>query len=249
MRIWMMTLALVSALLGGAVLASPASAAPECSTVEASIIDRPDSGQNGDWALDTFTRVAEVCDDGNGTFTVTGVDSGTFVTTGPTSPGTPPGVPLAAGIEGTIAGEWSAVVVYSDGIDESFDPNTNVYSTGAWIAKLMGVPDEKVTLSEWRWVYQTWCGEDDGQEAWVNSIDGNEGDITEAPECPEPTPSPSAPPTESASPAPSEAAAAPELPVTGSSLPMVLGGAAILLGLSGAALMVLGRKRRTKFTA
>src|SRR5690554_4759842 len=48
-----------------------------------------------------------------------------------------------------------------------------------------------------------------------------------------------APPTE----------AEPELPVTGSNLPVALGGAAVLLGLTGGGLMALARRRRTTFRA
>ena len=83
-------------------------------------------------------------------------------------------------------------------------------------------------------------------------------------ECPEPTPtateSPTATasPTSSASPTPGateepstapSTEAEPELPVTGSNLPVALGGAAVLLGLTGGGLMALARRRRTTFRA
>jgi len=82
-------------------------------------------------------------------------------------------------------------------------------------------------------------------------------------ECPESTPAtesptPSASPTPGASPSPGVTAepstapsteAGPTLPTTGSSLPVVLGGAAVLLGLTGGGLMALARRRRTTFRA
>src|SRR5690606_11015659 len=83
-------------------------------------------------------------------------------------------------------------------------------------------------------------------------------------ECPEPTPTATESPTATASPTPSasptpgvteepstapSAEAEPELPVTGSNLPVALGGAAVLLGLTGGGLMALARRRRTTFRA
>lgn len=82
-------------------------------------------------------------------------------------------------------------------------------------------------------------------------------DVSEVDECTEPTPSPepspSVSPTPSASPTPgatAEPSTAPsteaesELPVTGSNLPVILGTIAVLLGLAGGGLMLLGRKQR-----
>lgn len=63
-----------------------------------------------------------------------------------------------------------------------------------------------------------------------------------------PTPGATAEPSITPSAAPS-AEAAPELPVTGSNLTVVLGGVAVLLGLTGGGLMVLARRRRTTFRA
>jgi hypothetical protein len=61
-----------------------------------------------------------------------------------------------------------------------------------------------------------------------------------------PTPGATAEPSTTPSAAPS-AEAAPELPVTGSNLTVVLGGVAVLLGLAGGGLMALARRRRTTF--
>src|SRR5690606_7569148 len=83
-------------------------------------------------------------------------------------------------------------------------------------------------------------------------------------ETPSPTPTATASPTVTASPTPSASPtpgvteepstapsteAEPELPVTGSNLPVALGGAAVLLGLTGGGLMALARRRRTTFRA
>lgn len=86
------------------------------------------------------------------------------------------------------------------------------------------------------------------------TLDGEEiAFIADCPETPEPTePAPSESP--SASPTPGSTGgdddtANPTLPRTGSSLPVVLGGAAVLLGLGGGGLMLLARRKRPTFTA
>ena len=52
------------------------------------VVVSPDNGSCGQpWATDTINRTYSVKDNGNGTFTLRRLDRGTFVTTGPVSPG------------------------------------------------------------------------------------------------------------------------------------------------------------------
>jgi hypothetical protein len=52
------------------------------------VVVSPDNGSCGQpWATDTINRTYSVKDNGNGTFTLRRQDRGTFVTTGPVSPG------------------------------------------------------------------------------------------------------------------------------------------------------------------
>lgn len=76
----------------------------------------PDGGTCSPWALDNFDRFLTVHDNGDGTFRVReDFKNGTFVTTGPRSPGgceegTHHGSFVAAGIEGTFHGYLEGTV-------------------------------------------------------------------------------------------------------------------------------------------
>jgi uncharacterized surface anchored protein len=104
--------------------------------------------------------------------------------------------------------------------------------------------------------YRVWRGpENDYYVSWVDV----EVDACAVEETPSPTPTvtSSASPTPGVTEEPStaepstapSAEAEPELPVTGSNLPVALGGAAVLLGLTGGGLMALARRRHTTFRA
>jgi len=114
--------------------------------------------------------------------------------------------------------------------------------------------------------YRVWRGpENDYYVDWVDvDVDACVVEETPSPTPPstsptsgaDPTSSPTSSPTPGATAEPSttpsaapSAEAAPELPVTGSNLTVVLGGVAVLLGLTGGGLMVLARRRRTTFRA
>jgi hypothetical protein len=69
------------------------------------------------WAYDTYDRSYTVVDNGNGTFKLTATSRGSFVTTGPLSPGkcetNHHGTLLAAGIAGDFQGFLSGTVTSS----------------------------------------------------------------------------------------------------------------------------------------
>jgi hypothetical protein len=79
----------------------------------------PDGGSCGaPWAADTYDRSYMVVDNGNGTFKVTATSQGSFVTTGPLSPGSCEttnhhGTTVAPGIEGDFQGFVSGTVTSS----------------------------------------------------------------------------------------------------------------------------------------
>lgn len=96
--------------------------------------------------------------------------------------------------------------------------------------------------------YRVWRGpETDYYVSWVD-VDVDACAVEETPNpSPSVSPTPSASPTSGATAEPSTAPsteAESELPVTGSNLPMILGTIAVLLGLAGGGLMLLGRKQR-----
>jgi hypothetical protein len=87
------------------------------------VVVTPDNGSCGQqWATDTITRTYAVKDNGNGTFTLRRQDRGTFVTTGPVSPGKcdttgKHGSAVGAGYKGKLTGYIVGTVKAS-----SFDP-------------------------------------------------------------------------------------------------------------------------------
>src|SRR6476659_6899493 len=98
----------------------------------------PDNGSCGQqWATDTIKRTYSVKDRGNGTFTLTRQDRGTFVTTGPASPGKcdtsgKHGSAVGAGYTGKLTGYLTGTVTAT-----SFDKNATCASpclTDAFIA-------------------------------------------------------------------------------------------------------------------
>jgi hypothetical protein len=94
------------------------------------------------WAMDTYDRSYTVVDNGSGTFKVTADSRGTFVTTGPGSPGacestTHHGSAVAAGITGGFQGFLSGTVTSA-----TYDPTgcseANCSTTSGFIAAVFG---------------------------------------------------------------------------------------------------------------
>jgi hypothetical protein len=162
-----------------------------------SVSDRNDSGTNGDWAKDTFTRdvtvtrqhAAKAADCGSGAtqcwfYTANLVDSGSFMTIeGAKSPAA--GVDIAGIVSGTFNG-GSRIEFYasSDSPDASLVPATvtgNDLATGDWVKEFFadGTTVTAPDLLNWSWTYTApaTC------EQWVNAKAGNEGDITGVNQC------------------------------------------------------------------
>lgn len=184
-------------LVGAFFLTAPAAAVEpteDCKTVVTNLVDRPDSGTNGQWAKDTFTRTVKVCHVSEMTkltvpveswnYTATVVDKGTFLTLG--GPNLSPGnnKKLLAEIPGTFEGGFTATFAapanwqfYSDthlqgkilsGPAGQGNPTSSEWVKSLWTSGFVGT-----SLNEdWKWTYTT-CN-----EQWVNAASGNNGDIT-----------------------------------------------------------------------
>lgn len=150
-------------------VATPAAAtAPkqDCKTATTHLVDRPDSGVGGTWALDTFTRTVTICETAAvaadvkadlrvpvalATYHATVVDEGTFVTVGGRSPDGHGA--LCRGCHGRLRGGFTADFVtlagfkgYKATFDHKTYRGTAPSSTGDWIAGLWG-SEVKVTAN------------------------------------------------------------------------------------------------------
>lgn len=244
--------AAVLGLFGAVMLASPAQAQEDCETRVFDIVDRDDSGQDGNtWAKDTFERTIKYCETEpySGVYNVTGTDLGTFIgIEGEKTPGLgdDSDAILPAGVHGSIVGSWTATV---SGELNFNDLNTNQYSTGQWLKQINESADGP---KGWSWTYTTVDCDGGMLEEWVNAEAGNRGDIT----LPTPVDCPTSPPTQSPTPGPDESpepsqspvggVANPDdqLPLTGNMVPIIGAGAAVLLGLGGG-LYLLSRTRKS----
>jgi LPXTG-motif cell wall-anchored protein len=162
------------------------SATADCRTVTTAIADRPDSGTGGDWAKDTFTRTVKLCADATVNtkaqvkqgetwkYQVVASDDGTFTTTGPHSPGH--SMPLMVGLTGAFTGGFSATITGPAAFDglNPHPASTNAKSSGEWIGYIWPGSAGGDKLTAWGWTYKL-CN-----ETWINSADGNKGDITGA---------------------------------------------------------------------
>ncbi|HXG51772.1 MAG TPA: hypothetical protein VNN77_10245 [candidate division Zixibacteria bacterium] len=145
-----------------------------------------DSGVGGNyWAYDDYNKHIQVWQTDTNTFCADVRYLGSFVTVAGRSPQNTD--TIAAGIEGTFEGGYRAIII------GTLDPDP-LYRTRGSIGKfdygcdavtgncvnLFSWPDtyfasySSFNLDWWGWVYQ---GGSNG--TWVNSIDGNQGDITD----------------------------------------------------------------------
>jgi hypothetical protein len=117
MRRWLATVAVAAAMAAFPIAAGADSGSGESNHLGPfpTVLD-PDGGTCSPWALDNFDRFLTVHDNGDGTFRVReDFKNGTFVTTGPASPGgceggTHHGTFVAAGINGTFEGYLEGTV-------------------------------------------------------------------------------------------------------------------------------------------
>lgn len=262
---------------GAATTPTPAT---DCKTVVTHLANRPDHGHGTPdvWALDTMTRTVEVCAQQPAqnaavaietwTYTATLTDVGTFLTqAGPT--GSPnDGKPLVGGVAGALQGKaiFNKFTAPHDWI--AWDPSavdgknfngTEPGSTGDWLKLLWKDGLKQSGIDSYAWIYQTCVGKIVRKgyvEQWVDSSsnhdgqDASAGDIT-GKRCPTGSPSPSAT-TPSALPSlPLPTTPGVSLPVTGSNVPLLIGGGVTLVT-AGAVLLVLTlrrRRNRVEFTA
>lgn len=137
------------------------------------VINDPDSGLNGNWALDNYNKKVQVWDQGSGTFCVIVKYDGQFVTTGPLSPQA--GVFLSAGIKGAFEGGYQATFngtlatgLQTNGNLPTVDQSAEPFS---WLGTYF--PGyTSFTEPYWSWTYHA-----GNNGTWVNSL-VNSGDIT-----------------------------------------------------------------------
>lgn len=157
-----------------------------------SLVDRPDSGLHGGWALDNLTRTVSItrqkaakASNCGGTATkcwfYTGsiADNGSFATVaGGKSPEA--GADIAGTVNGTVAGA-SQIEFYasSDAPNPALVDATvtgSAHPTGEWVKMFFpaGTVTSATDLLDWSWTYNApaTC------EKWVNAKAGNTGDVT-----------------------------------------------------------------------
>jgi len=136
------------------------------------------SACGGDWATDTFTRTYIVTPRSDGTFDVTELVNGTFVTLAGNTPGTPCG-PLSAGITGKFYGNWSMTVGKAATnttpripADFNFTATCPSGCTGAQFFSAFFNTTFPASYS-WQFYYKT-----PSNGSWANTDHGNTGNIS-----------------------------------------------------------------------
>ena len=146
-----------------------------------------DSGSCGQvpWAIDTITRTFEVKDNGDGTFTLRVKDHGTFVTTGPVSPGAcdtsdKHGEFVRAGVTGTLNGKAEGTVTGG-----TFNPAGECLGNcfmSVFTKSFFGPNAQFTCVSgpagscDFKWEYSS-SAQDLIYHHWTNSSKGDKGDI------------------------------------------------------------------------
>lgn len=184
------------ALIGGGAAAASLSAGaavapPSTVTGVTHITDRPDSGNGGIWAYDTFDRTLTVtADPANNTaeqlaYTATISDSGTYdAITGVHAPNqSTPGTLITHGVSGPMSGTWSYEILAPNtdtltGVipvaeDDQFGANPNLVHSSDWPALAFASPEGVVVTpkDDWSWTYSTAC------EQWTDAADNGDGNI------------------------------------------------------------------------
>jgi hypothetical protein len=172
--------------------AGGAHAAPTTVTAVTHISDRPDGGNGGTWAYDTFDRTltVTVAADQSGAapnttlYNATVADSGTFsAVQGALTPNqATAGLKISRAVDGTMTGgiTYTIVAPSTDTLtgtvpaaeDDLFSTASNGFvSTGDWpkqaFATAVGVTVTEA--STWSWTYKTAC------EQWVDAASNNDG--------------------------------------------------------------------------
>src|SRR5581483_8343423 len=139
------------------------------------------------WADDTFTRTMKIHDNGDGTYTTTVTDKGTFVTRkGAGSPNF--GVPIVRSLPGTMTSTGSGTitgvldpnyrdldgVTYDDKLAGAKYPGSGAWALGFFKAGATGHPFSTTYEFVYKTIDETW----DEKAAWDSQGNPNAGDIT-----------------------------------------------------------------------
>ena len=144
------------------------------------VVNDLDSGQAGNyWAHDNYNKHVQVWQTGPNTFCVVASYDGKFTSIGDqTTPGATD--TFTASITGTYQGGYRATITGSLNVDPGHATRGNIgtfdfhdrTTTYNYVADYFQ-PGNTFTYDWWGWIYH---GGSNG--TWVNSIDGNSGDIT-----------------------------------------------------------------------
>jgi hypothetical protein len=173
-----LTAAAASLIMGATVF--PAQAA-ESKVVHVELTNRSDSGEDGNnWARDNMKRQFRITEVSPGEYLVIIADVGKFTSiAGQQTPGNDDGAAVfGSSVTGNINGGWSASLTAPADFatfDKSALPETingDGISTGAMVGSLF-TGESAVSLGDdWSWNYSY-----KGQK-WLNSVTGNEGNIS-----------------------------------------------------------------------
>lgn len=156
--------------LGVAVSASPASAAATCTTITTNLPSRVDSGNHGDWAHDQLTRKVVICEAAVG-YHATVTDDGTFTTVAGSSPQA--GVPLVAGVTGTVHGSFTADFTAPGLVLGALTGPPVGTGTSVWVQTIVGGAwtGGSSINDDWAWTYDT-CS-----QSWRDAADNQDGEL------------------------------------------------------------------------
>lgn len=165
--------------VGAALTASMAANAAAPFTDTVSVSNHQDSGNNGNWALDTFQRTTTITSTGDGTYKAVLTDVGTFTgIAGNTAPDS--NTTLPAGVTGTLNGTYSFTVDSATGPtkpadDGPYDDATanTAPSTESWVARYFPADATVTGNGDWSWTYDNAC------QSWTDAASGtHQGDIS-----------------------------------------------------------------------
>jgi hypothetical protein len=182
-------LAVFGLALGTSLVAAPAAnAEDDVRVVTTHLVDRPDSGEDGNtWATDDLQRtvvieeISEAAEFDRSHYVLTVTDVGTFTATeGELTPQDDDGLDVFdRSFKGTVKGGFtSAFTAPSDfesfdrtavrGVFEGIEPG----SSGQWVSLLFGNAQGVLNFTEWSWTYRY------KNQVYVQSADGYSGALT-----------------------------------------------------------------------
>lgn len=149
------------------------------------VVNDIDSGDNGNyWAHDTYNRQIQIWQTGAGTFCATVDYQGQFVTIG----GESPGIAFATvsdGVKGTFNGGFRAAITGALAATPGWRTKGSVGTVDYQCDALGNCPGYVSFLNQyfapgWTFTYQWWGWQYQAGShgTWINSSDGNSGDIT-----------------------------------------------------------------------